>query len=215
MARKGRLLLLATRNPAKVERLRWLVEGLGFSLRTPEAVAHPPPVEETGATHLANARLKALAWSKAARCLALASDGGLVIPALGAQWDSLHTGRFAGEGASDRARVEALLRLMAPYRGDERRAYWMESVVVAERGQVLAAWEVQSGDGLIAETLDPDHPIVPNFWAATVWCFPKLNKTYAELTESELRQVGDHWTKLREKVQRFFREGYRCAGHPR
>ena len=95
-------LLLATTNPAKLVRLRWVVEGLPYATITP---ADLPPgqaatVPEDGASFAGNARQKAEAWSSAAGgMLALASDGGLEVPALGERWQALRTRRNAGEGA--------------------------------------------------------------------------------------------------------------------
>ena len=98
--------LLGTTNPAKLERLGWLLEGLPIETVAPSSLGLSRfDPKETGATHEENARLKAEAWSQAAGLPALASDGGLVIPALGDDWLSLHTHRFAGEDADDDARI--------------------------------------------------------------------------------------------------------------
>src|SRR5690348_17119706 len=89
-------LVLATSNAAKRERLRWVVEGLGFQIVTPDDLSGAE-VEETGASFAENAAAKARAWSRAAGGVAaLATDGGLRIPALGAAWDMLRTRRNAG-----------------------------------------------------------------------------------------------------------------------
>ena len=100
--RAGRA-LLGTTNPAKLERLRWLLDGLPIETVDPSSLGLSGlDIEESGATHEENAGLKAEAWSQAAGLPALASDGGLVIPALGDDWLSLHTRRFAGEDAERR-----------------------------------------------------------------------------------------------------------------
>lgn len=195
-----RRVLLATANPAKQARLRWLLEGLPVAALTPQEAGLRVEVDETGATHAENAALKAAAWSRAFGGLALASDGGVWVPALGEAWDSLRTRRFAGEGADDRARVEALLRLMAPYRGRERRVVWREAVALAHQGNVLHVWEAQGGEGLLAEDYDPAR-VVPGFWIATVWCFPALGKRYSECRPEELEQADDTWARLRPQVQ--------------
>ena len=130
-------ILIATTNPAKRAMLAWLLEGLAMRLQFPEEVQQPIVVEETEPTHRGNAVLKAVAWSRACGGMAIASDGGLRIESLGAAWDSVRTARFAGPGADDRARLERLLELMAPYSGEERRARWVEAVAVCARRRAV------------------------------------------------------------------------------
>ena len=197
-------ILIATTNPAKREMLAWLLEGLAMRLRFPEEVQQPMVVEETEPTHRGNAVLKAMAWSRACGGMAIASDGGLRIESLGAAWDSVRTARFAGPGADDRARLERLLELMAPYSGEERRARWVEAVAVARAGRLLGAWESEGGDGLVADSFDAEEP-TPAFWAGSVWYFPSLGKRYSHLTEEERREVGEPWSVLKPQVQSFFR----------
>ena len=201
-------LLLATTNPAKQRRLRWLLEGLPL---TPAALglARERPVEE-GGTHQENARLKVESWSRATGMRAISSDGGLVIPALGQRWESLHTHRFAGDEADDRERAEALLRLMRPYRGDHRRASWVEALAIAEGGRTMASWCVEGATGLLLDDLH-SRPIDPGFWVFSVWYFPALGKTYNELDDEELERLGDHWSQLRSLVRRFFGEHVRVG----
>ena len=201
-------ILLATGNPAKRERLAWLLEGLGFAFVGPDAVPAPrPEVQEAGPSHKANAEEKATAWSRAWGSLAIASDGGLVVPALMEQWDSLRTRRFLGAGEDDIARAQALIDLVSHLPEGERSAFWIEAVALADAGDVLHTFQVESGRGVIATSFDPVH-IHGGFWVGAVWCFPELGKVYAELTEEELRRVGDHWTALRERIQGYFRAEY-------
>ena len=212
MHRGERQLLLATSNPAKQKRLAWLLEGLGFSLRRPQELSLQLQVEETASTHDGNASLKAVVWSQAVGGLVIASDGGLLIPALGPSWQSVNTARFAGPDADDRARLERLLELMAPYSGEERQASWLEAVAVAQDGALLACWQARSGSGHLATTFDPQR-IVPGFWADTLWYMPDLGMTLAELSEQQREQVvGEHWGQLKDEVQRFFRQAPTLQG---
>ena len=198
-------ILLATTNRTKESKLRWALQGLDLDLVTPAEAKLAVDVEENGATHRANAVSKAEAWSRAYGGIAIATDGGAIIPALGDRWNSLRTRRFAGEDADDRARVEALLRLMALYEGDARRVFWHEAVAAAENGRVLEAWEAEGGQGVIARDFDPRR-VNPGFWVATVWLYPSLGKRYVECTEEELARAGDPWVALRERLQAYFRQ---------
>lgn len=199
--------LLGTTNPAKQRSLGRLLQGLSLDPTPPEVLGldHREP-EEVGDTHEENARLKAQHWSRAGHMMAISSDGGLTIPALGRRWDSLLTRRFAGDEVDDGSRQESLLRLMKPFTGEERRASWVEALAIAEKGRTLASWQVEGASGLLLERPGAG-PMVPGFWVFGLWYFPGLSKTYNELTEGELEHIGDHWTQLRSLVQRFFSGG--------
>ena len=198
-------ILLASGNPAKQRSLRWLLEGLPLAPVAPLELGLESVPEETGDNHETIARQKALEWSRAGSMLAIASDGGLVIPALGSNWESIFTHRFAGPAADDAARQDRLLELMRPYRGQEREASWVEALAIADRGDVRASWELTGATGVIGESLG-DSPQVPGFWVFSLWYFPQYGKTYKELSLQERESLGDHWGLLQGLVQGFFRD---------
>ena len=138
--------------------------------------------------------------------LAIASDGGLVIPALGHSWESRHTRRSAGTDADDARRVDRLLELMDPYRGSDRAASWAEALAIAYKGRALVSWQILGATGEIAQVRQSGP--VSEFWAFTVWYFPSYGKSYNDLTPQELLSLNDHWTRLGQLVRRFFRSIY-------
>ena len=180
-----------------------MLDGLALDPLTPTRLGLTAAPPETGDTHLAIASAKARDWSRAGAMLAVASDGGLRIPALGTGWDSRYTHRFAGPDAGDAQRLERLLELMRPFRGEDRLATWVEALAVADNGRLLVSWELQGATGVIA-----NHASAPlrtsGFWAFSVWLFPKFDKTYDQLSPEELEATGDHWVRLRRLVQGFF-----------
>lgn len=196
--------LLGTNNPDKQQALRWMLEGVPLAPRTPSQLgllAEPP---EEGETHIAIATAKAIDWSNSGSMLAIASDGGLVIPALGPVWDSRYTHRFAGPEADNAQRAERLIGLMQPYQGSQREATWIEAVAIADRGELLASWEIHGATGFIAE--GPSlAPHVSGFWVFSIWYFAEFGKTYDQLSLEERQGLDDHWAALRRKVQAFFR----------
>lgn len=202
MDRRFLEILLASTNPAKQGKLRWLLEGLPLNLilTTPDWVATRPRVQEDGPSHRDNAIRKAIAWSQTTKGLAIASDGGLLIASLGEKWDSLRTHRFAGEDANDRTCLERLLALMTPLQGKDREVSWLEAVAIAENGALVGSCEAESGDGVLATSFASQRTI-SGFWAAAIWYFPAVGKTYAEMDIHELAQVRDHWSQLKPQVQ--------------
>lgn len=202
-------ILCATNNPAKLKRLRWLVEGSRFQVLTPDDLGLHLAIDELGDSHQAIAELKATTWAEAAAVPALANDGGATIPALGARWDSLLTKEVAGPRATDEDRIAALLRLMAPYHGDERRIFWTDAVAIAHQGRVLWSTEVSGEEGRIVERWDARH-LEPGFWVRALWYYPDLGKTHAQLTPSEQQEREQTWQALRREVGAFL-AGYRAG----
>ena len=198
-------ILLATSNPAKLDKLRWVLEGLPLTCVPLSQFPDQPQPEESGQTFKENARLKASQGSELFRGLAIASDGGLVIPTLaGGEWEALLTARAAGEEADDGARARHLLALMQGKRGEQRRGFWTEAVALAKRGRLLGSWQETGSEGLLTESYDPAKAI-PGFWVYSLWYCPQFGKRYVELTPQELAEVDVTWQRLKARVQEYLR----------
>ena len=198
-------ILLATGNADKQRMLAWLLEGLPTRAVSPADLGVSTDPDESGDTHQAIARAKAEEWSRAAGIPAIASDGGLVVPVLGANWESRHTHRFAGPAADDAERQRRLLKMMQPFAGDDRRAAFVEALAIADAGKTVASWEVSGATGLIVDSMaqrggDTDGD---GFWVFPLWHFPEFGRTYDRLTEAERAGLGDHWQTLRDRVREF------------
>lgn len=100
--------LIATNNAHKLAEIRRILGPLGIhSVSLAEAGVCINP-EETGETFGENARIKALCGMRASNLPTVADDSGLCVDALhGAP--GVYSARYAGEGASDRDRIEKLL----------------------------------------------------------------------------------------------------------
>jgi XTP/dITP diphosphohydrolase len=124
--------ILATANPHKVDELRAILAAAGADVvlePLPAGVAMP---EETGATFLANARLKARAVAEATGRTALADDSGLEVDALGGEPGVL-SARWAGVAGAgaDAANNAKLLAELAGIHGPNRRARFRCVLVLA------------------------------------------------------------------------------------
>ena len=199
-------ILLATGNPAKLARLRWLLEGLDMEPRSPADVVPEavPSIPENGTDFAANAAQKARAWSMAVPgILTLASDGGLGIPALGERWDALRTRRNAGLDAGDADRIEHLLGLMRNLHGNARRAVWHEALALAQDGLLLHVWSAEGDGGTIVEH-SPAGPLDDGFWTEYVRYYPQAGKVYRDLTPDEAHALDLVWPRLRADVHAYF-----------
>ena len=96
MARRieGGRLVIASHNPGKVREIGELLEGFRVEVISAGDLGLDEP-EETGATFVANAELKALAAAKASGLPALADDSGLAVDALNGE-PGIYSARWAG-----------------------------------------------------------------------------------------------------------------------
>lgn len=118
-------LILATANPHKIIKLRQIFEQYFKDIFPQDKNID---INEDGNTFLENAEKKAIEISKIYHCYAVATDGGVLIPALGDNWNGLLTKRFIGrDDATDFDRIEALLELMKDKKGTERAILWNEA----------------------------------------------------------------------------------------
>ena len=195
-------ILLATNNPHKVEKLSWIVNGYFDKVETPDDTKIDIVIDESAATFVENATIKAVAYSKAYKGYAIATDGGVDIPALGSQWDSLRTKRFAGEDTTDEQRIQSLLTLMSSKHGAERAMNWREAIAIANNGRCIFSVEVEGVHGVLQETFDPKK-YKPGIWVCSVWYFPEIGKNFFDMTEEEKEHVEQSWHKLYHQTRDF------------
>ena len=127
------LIVLATGNEGKARELTVLLHGIAArveSLRAYPGISLPP---ETGSNYLENALAKARAVYRALGVPSIGDDSGLEVGAL-AGAPGLHSARYAGEDASDRANIERLLGELAGV-PRERRAARFRCVLALVRGR--------------------------------------------------------------------------------
>jgi XTP/dITP diphosphohydrolase len=140
----GRSLVVATRNPHKLEELGEILAG--FELEPlPDSVELPP---EDGDTFAANALGKARAAHEQTRRAAIADDSGIAAAALGGA-PGVRSARYAGEDATDAENLDLLLAEVGRT-GDRAVAYVCVIAYVDEDG----AETLREGrcDGRLAES---------------------------------------------------------------
>ncbi len=123
-------LLLATNNQAKVSEYRSLLENIPIELVTLAEQGITTVVNEVGESLEENARLKATLLAAESQLPALADDSGLEVDALGGEPGRL-SARYAGEGASDRDRVNYLLSRLRNVPWEKRSAFFKCVIAVA------------------------------------------------------------------------------------
>ena len=188
-------LLLATNNQAKVREYRSLLQNLPYELVTLAEQGITTIVNEEGESLEENARLKATALANQSQLLALADDSGLEVDALGGEPGRL-SARYAGEGASDKDRVNYLLSRLKNVSWQQRSARFRCVIAVATPdGEV----ELCCGEcgGMI--TLEPKGE--QGFGYDPLFYLPELDKTMAELSLEIKNQVSHRGQAARKVYQ--------------
>ena len=140
--------------------------------------------EESAPTFAENAAGKALHYSRLREGMVFADDSGLVVPALGGA-PGVHSARYAGTQATNAQRIEKLLSDMQGKTGNERAAYFVCVIALAEKRQVIAV-VTDRVDGEILESPRGRG----GFGYDPVFYFPALKKTFAELSAEEKNQFS-------------------------
>jgi XTP/dITP diphosphohydrolase len=185
-----RRVVLATANPDKA---REIVDALaGFGLELVPRPASVPDVDETGATLLENARLKAYALRDATGEDALADDTGLEVDALGGA-PGVWSARYAGEDATYSDNVEKLVREMDAARRNARTAR-LRTVLVLARADGTEL----SVDG-VAEGVIADEPRGKEGFGYDPVFVPAGGggRTFAEMTMAEKQSLSHRGRALR------------------
>jgi XTP/dITP diphosphohydrolase len=188
-------LVIATRNTGKLREFRSLLSSTGWRILGLSDISCEKEHEETGASFAENARLKALAYSADTDLPVLADDSGLEVAALGGL-PGIHSARYAGPEASDSDRIRKLLSELDAS-GGSRDARFVCTLAIAQAGRLLfeAYGECQ---GLIAHKPRGSN----GFGYDPVFFFPELQRTYAELSESEKNRYSHRARAIRSLLEK-------------
>jgi XTP/dITP diphosphohydrolase len=166
--------------------------------------AHPDisEIAESGTSFEENAKLKALAASTQLPTLVIADDSGLEVDALGGA-PGIYSARYAGANATERDKIDKLLRELDRVRGtdDRRRARFRCVVALARNGSHLGTFE-GIVEGRIANEVRGDHgfgydPIfIPEGFEQTFGELPKEVKNTISHRAKAIRAVADRLQRL-------------------
>jgi XTP/dITP diphosphohydrolase len=203
-----RPLIVATGNPGKLREFRALLSDLPFELHGLGELGIAGP-EESGATFLENAMLKARHAAAAAHALrfrgaaptgvaAIADDSGLEVDALGGA-PGIFSARYAGAGADDAANNTKLLSALAGTPPERRRARYRSALVLVFGAEDAAPDDAAPGiaegvwEGCILDSPrgSGGFGYDPYFW------LPELGLTAAELDPSEKNRLSHRGIAMR------------------
>jgi XTP/dITP diphosphohydrolase len=150
--------ILASGNRGKLDELATLLADFGVTLVAQDALGIPS-VDETGATFVENALLKARNAAMHGGLPALADDSGLVVDALDGA-PGIRSARFAGTDASDAENVAKLLEQLGSVPADARAAHFHCTIV------------------LLRSALDPDPVIAQGKWHGAIATTPSGSRGF-------------------------------------
>ncbi|PYS62785.1 MAG: non-canonical purine NTP pyrophosphatase, RdgB/HAM1 family [Acidobacteria bacterium] len=192
-------LLIATWNKGKRRELQQLLSDLPFALMSLDDILGLEPVLETGETFLENASLKASGYAIQSGLLTLADDSGLEVDALGGA-PGVHSARYAGDGASDRQRVEKLLGDLRNVDEPDRTARFVSAVATASSNGSILNMSLGRCEGRIA--FEPRGS--GGFGYDPIFIPAGSEMTFAELPPEIKNQISHRHTAL-EKAREFLR----------
>ena len=190
-----RKLLVATGNPGKTKEVSSILEGMPFDVLSLEDVGVSMTVEETGATFVENAILKAEAYCAEAGMLTMADDSGLVVDALGGRPGVL-SARYGGEGLTDEQRVELLLGELEGVSWEERTARF--------RCVIALAWptgKVETVEGVVEGVIQYEPEGENGFGYDPVFHLPERGCTTAELSTSDKNRISHRGQAVRKAAK--------------
>ncbi len=190
-------LLLGTNNRKKVVELVNLLEPRGFTLRTLSDFPDPFDVEETGSTFMENARLKAISQATHRGMWAIGEDSGLCVKALDDR-PGIFSARFSGENASDQSNNDLLLETMKFVPADQRHAYYVSTIVLADpSGGVHIETQGECWGRILAEPRGQG-----GFGYDPLFEIEEYGKTFAELGLEVKREISHRAHALRAFLTR-------------
>lgn len=184
-------IVLATRNPGKLDELRALLRGLPVELVSSGEMPGAPEVEEDGATLEENARKKAVSLASFAGLPALADDTGLEVAALGGA-PGVHSARFAGPSASD---ADNRRKLLAELGNDSDRTARFRTVLAFADGDYVRLFE-GTCDGAITTAESGSG----GFGYDAIFAPDGDERTFAEMSREDKNEISHRGRALRAFV---------------
>lgn len=202
--RRRPAIVVATRNPGKIAELAAMLAASPIQVVDADIVKKISAPPEDGATFAANARKKAIHYSRHVALPVIADDSGLCVDALDGQ-PGVRSARLGGPAASDADRVRLVLRQLERVPWEKRTARFVCVLAIAKRGEVLACF-----DGQVEGMIDFEPKGSGGFGYDPIFFYPPAGKTFAELDPAEKDRVS-HRAQALERAVAWLTENLRAV----
>ena len=202
MTKDNFTLLIATKNTGKVREIENLLADLPVNLRSLSDFSEIVEPEETGATFIENAVIKARFYSLRSGIWALADDSGLEVAALNGAPGVL-SARYAGENANDQERNEKLLRELDELPDDKRTARFVCAMAIAdEKGEIQF-----TAEGICSGKIALTSSGTNGFGYDPIFIPDGFSETFGTLS-SDIKQRLSHRARATSKIIQYLRQFY-------
>ena len=184
-------LIVATSNPGKLREIQDFFQSLPCQVVGLEQLPDVLRCQEEGNSFEANARQKALYYSRFSKYLTLADDSGLEVDALEGL-PGVHSARFVSESAGDEERYKEILGRMVEVPDSRRTARFVCCLVLARQNEILAVF-----NGFLKGSITREPRGSHGFGYDPIFYVPGLDKTVAELSTKEKEQISHRGQALR------------------
>ncbi len=172
-------LIVATSNPGKLREMQAYLSGSAWELSLKPAELD---VDETGDTFAANACLKAAEVAIAMNAWTIADDSGLQVDALNGA-PGIYSARYA---ASDKERIDRMLRELSDFPPSQRQAQFVCVVAVARPDGTIAA----QAEGICHGEILTNARGIDGFGYDPIFYVPAQKLAFAEMSVEQKRSVS-------------------------
>ena len=183
-------IVLATHNKGKMSEINNLLSS-SYEVLTLDHFPNIKEIPETGKTLKENAFIKARTVFEMTGLPSLADDTGLEVEALGGE-PGVFSARYAGEQASYQDNCEKLLKNMMRVPKEDREAKFRTVIAYKDDNRELSC------DGSVTGEIAQSPKGSFGFGYDSVFYYPPLEKTFAELSEEEKNSISHRGRALRK-----------------
>ena len=191
-------IILASKNQDKIREIQKILKDTNVELKTFHDI-NIPEVEETGASFIENAILKARSASITTGLPAIADDSGIEVEYINAR-PGVKSARYSGENATNESNNKKLLKELSGVPHEKRNACY-RCVIVFMRfpDDPFPMISLGSWKGFIAEQPNGSS----GFGYDPIFYIPDLKKTAAQLTDIEKNRIS-HRGKALKGIEEYF-----------
>ena len=183
-------IVLATHNKGKMSEINNLLCS-SYEVLTLDHFPNVKEIPETGKTLKENAFIKARTVFEMTGLPSLADDTGLEVESLGGD-PGVYSARYAGEQASYQDNCEKLLKNMMRVPKEDREAKFRTVIAYKDDNRELSC------DGSVKGEIAQSPIGSFGFGYDSVFYYPPLEKTFAELSEEEKNSISHRGRALRK-----------------
>jgi len=183
-------IVLATHNKGKMSEINNLLSS-SYEVLTLDHFPNIKDIPETGKTLKENAFIKARTVFEMTGLPSLADDTGLEVESLGGD-PGVYSARYAGEQASYQDNCEKLLKNMMRVPKEDREAKFRTVIAYKDDNRELSC------DGSVKGEIAQSPKGSFGFGYDSVFYYPPLEKTFAELSEEEKNSISHRGRALRK-----------------